>query len=105
MNEKRNSWQDWKRTIISTATIVATLMFYYYNDRANMQATISRLEGNLNSHCSSVKNYSLSELDERFVTRREWDNSKGEISALREEIRYLRGKIDAIYDKISNSKR
>jgi hypothetical protein len=50
----------------------------------------------MNAHHSNARN-----LDERFVTRREWDNSKGEISALREEIRYLRGKIDVIYERLT----
>lgn len=99
-----NTWHDWKRTIISTATIVATLMFYYYNDKSTMQTNLARLETNLNSHCMNSQMYTMPQLDERFVLRREWDNSKSEILALRDEIRYLRNKIDVIYEKITDKK-
>ena len=100
----RNAWQDWKRTIVSTATIVLAFSVYYHQDHEQTQTQIAKLETALNSHCASSKLYTLAELDERFVSRREWDSSKGEISALRDEIRYLRNKIDAIYERLTDKK-
>lgn len=92
----KTAWHDWKRTIISTATIVLAFSVYYHDDRESIKTHISQIESSMNAHHSNARN-----LDERFVTRREWDNSKGEISALREEIRYLRGKIDVIYERLT----
>ena len=97
--EAKASWHDWKRTIISTATIILTLSVYYHNDRESIKTHISQIETSMNSHHANAQN-----LEERFVTRREWDNSKGEIYSLREEIRYLRNKIDAIYERITDKK-
>ena len=100
----KNSWQDWKRTIISTATIVATLMFYYYNDKATVQTNVARLETTFNAHCQNAKVYQIEELESRFVLRREWEASRREFNHLREDIKELSRKIDAIYDKLTDAK-
>lgn len=98
-----STWKDWKRTIVSTATIVLAFSVYYHGDREAIQTHIVQLESNFNAHCQSARNYNLAELDERFVSRREWDGLRGEISALKDEIRYFRTRIDAIYDKVNTT--
>lgn len=100
-------FQGW----IRTALMIGAIVVGYYHDRSSIKDEIAHVRQEakntqtlLSSHCANAKTLSLSELDERFVTRREWEDRKNEISDLRENFRYMRDKIDAIYEKVLSIK-
>ncbi len=80
--------QGWIRTAVMICAIVGG---YYYQ------------QGRLDSHVNNKDIHaSTSELADKFVLRREWESNH---STLKDDVRYLRNKIDAIYDKVSDGKR
>lgn len=94
--------------LIRTVITVGTILGAYYLDRqtlndkiAQNKSDFAQMQVSFDAHCNSVKTPSISELDERFVTRREWESSKSEIRVIREDMKYLRDKVDKIYEKIS----
>ena len=68
---------------------------------ADNKKEISVLRQDIESHKRSVKVYSLDELTDRFVTRREWESNH---KALRDDMLYIRKKIDTIYDRVIDKK-
>ena len=84
--------------LIRTAITIGTIVAAYYIDRAQMSDKIAEVRSEFNAHCASAKTYSMAELQERFVLRREWERGHDD---MRSELRYLRGKVDAIYDKVA----
>ena len=72
------------------------------NDKvADNKKEISVLRQDIETHKRIVKIYSLEELTERFVTRREWESNN---KALRDDMLYIRKKIDTIYDRVIDKK-
>ena len=72
------------RTLLTLGVIVGG---YYY--------TMGRIDTHIDSKDIHTTRADLSEI---FVPRSEWQSNH---NALREDVKYLRGKIDAIYDKIT----
>ena len=68
---------------------------------ADNKKEISVLRQDIEAHKRSVKVYSLDELTDRFVTRREWESNH---KALRDDMLYIRKKIDTIYDRVIDKK-
>ena len=106
MNEKRFTidFQRLVRMLITLGTIVGA----YYIDRektedeiAENKSQISMLERSCDSHSKTARVYTLDELTDKFITRREYESAQ---SALREDMKYLRDKIDLIFDKVSKAK-
>ena len=63
---------------------------------ANAQKIIV-IEKRLDDHIKSVKIYSWEELNRNFVTREEWTVDRNE---LRDDLKYIRGRMDAIYNRV-----
>ena len=92
------------RTVITIGTIIGA----YYIDRATLRQGVEDNRRDLSVLATDVKNhidafklqkfYTLDELNERFVPRREWESNHKQ---LRDDMQYLRAKIDAIFDKVS----
>lgn len=106
MNEPRFKldMQGLIRTVITVGAILGT----YYLDRerinekiAQNKNVVAQIQAQYEAHVKNNKPFTLGELDERFVTRREWESSKSEIRVIREDMKYLRDKVDKIYEKIS----
>ena len=79
--------QGWLRTAVVTGTIIGG--DYYTQGR--MDSPVDNKE----IHKSSA------ELSEMFVLRREWESNH---YTLKDDVKYLRDKIDAIYYKVNNIK-
>lgn len=94
--------------LIRTGITIGTIIGAYYIDRATLRQGMEDNRRDLSVLAADVKNhvdafkmqkfYTLDELNERFVPRREWESNH---KALRDDMRYLRNKIDAIFDKVS----
>ena len=92
------------RTVITIGTIIGA----YYIDRATLRQGVEDNRRDLSVLATDVKKhidafklqkfYTLDELNERFVPRREWESNHKQ---LRDDMQYLRAKIDAIFDKVS----
>lgn len=94
--------------LVRMAITVGTILGAYYLDRQTLNDKISQnksdfaqIQAQYEAHVKNNKPFTLGELDERFVTRREWESSKSEIRVIRDDMKYLRDKVDKIYDKIS----
>ena len=95
--------------LIRTAITLGVVIGGYYqvistiNDKvADNRREISVLRADIEQHKRNTKVYTLDELTDRFVTRREWESNH---RALRDEMLYIRKKIDAIYDRVTDGKR
>ena len=95
--------------LIRTAITLGVVIGGYYqvistiNDKvADNRREISVLRADIEQHKRNSKVYTLDELTDRFVTRREWESNH---RALRDEMLYIRKKIDAIYDRVTDGKR
>ena len=87
---------------------LGTIIGAYYIDRektkdeiAENKSQIAMLERSFDSHSKTAKVYTLDELSDKFITRREYESTQ---SALREDMKYLRDKIDLIFEKVSKAK-
>lgn len=79
---------DIQGLIRTTVTIGAIIGGYYY------------AMGRLDSHVENRDIHKTpAELSEMFVLRREWESNH---TALREDVRYLRNRTDAIYERITD---
>ena len=79
---------DIQGLIRTTVTIGAIIGGYYY------------AMGRLDSHVENRDIHkTTAELSEMFVLRREWESNH---TALREDVRYLRNRTDAIYERITS---
>ncbi len=59
--------------------------------------------GHIDSHIANQQiHHSRAELAETFVTRREWERN---LNNLKDDIKYLRHKVDAIYDRLHDERR
>ena len=92
--------------LIRTTLTIGTIIGGYYLDRSTIndniaenRREISVLNAELRSHIGTARNYTIGELSEKFVTRREWESNH---KSLRDDVKYLRQKTDAIYDKVNN---
>lgn len=90
--------------LIRTGITIGAMVFGYcqiissINDKvADNKKEISVLRQDIETHKKSIKVYTLDELTDRFVTRREWESNH---KALREDMLYIRKKIDTIYDRV-----
>lgn len=91
--------------IIRTAITLGVVIGGYYqvistiNDKvAENRREISVLRADIEQHKRSTKVYTMDELTDRFVLRREWESNH---KLLRDEMRYIRDKMDAIYNLVS----
>lgn len=94
--------------LIRTGITIGTIIGAYYIDRATLRQGVEDNRRDLSVLAADVKNhidafkmqkfYTLDELNERFVPRREWESNH---KLLRDDMQYLRNKIDAIFDKVS----
>lgn len=94
--------------LIRTGITIGTIIGAYYIDRATLRQGVEDNRRDLSVLATDVKNhidafklqkfYTLDELNERFVPRREWESNHKQ---LRDDMQYLRAKIDAIFDKVS----
>ena len=94
--------------LVRTGITIGAIVFGYcqiissINDKvADNKKEISVLRQDIETHKRSVKVYSLDELTDRFVTRREWESNH---KALRDDMLYIRKKIDTIYDRVIDKK-
>lgn len=94
--------------LIRTGITIATMVSIYYIDRASVRQgvddnrrEISVLGAKMAAHVEFTKTqkiYTLVELNELYVPRREWESNH---KLLRDEMRYIRDKMDAIYNLVS----
>ena len=103
---------DVQGLIRTTITIGAIVGGYYYAmgrldshvENRDIHKTTSQLADmfvlRLDSHVENRDIHkTTSQLADMFVLRREWESNH---STLKDDVRYLRNKIDAIYDKVSD---
>lgn len=90
--------------LFRTSLLIATFVGGYYHmmgvlsERATTNAQkITAMEKRLDDHIKSVKIYSWEELNKNFVTREEWTVNRNE---LRDDLKYIRGRMDAIYNRV-----
>ena len=91
--------------VISTAITLGVVIGGYYHmigvlsERATVnEGKIKALEQKVDTHIVSIKVYTWEELTREFVTRKEWESNH---KLLRDEMRYIRDKMDAIYNLVS----
>lgn len=94
--------------LVRTGITIGAIVFGYcqiissINEKvADNKKEISVLRQDIETYKRSVKVYSLDELTDRFVTRREWESNH---KALRDDMLYIRKKIDTIYDRVIDKK-
>ena len=94
--------------LVRTGITIGAMVFGYcqiissINEKvADNKKEISVLRQDIETHKRSVKVYSLDELTDRFVTRREWESNH---KALRDDMLYIRKKIDTIYERLTDAK-
>lgn len=94
--------------LVRTGITIGAIVFGYcqiissINEKvADNKKEISVLRQDIETRKRSVKVYSLDELTDRFVTRREWESNN---KALRDDMLYIRKKIDTIYDRVIDKK-
>lgn len=94
--------------LIRTCITIATIIGAYYIDRETTKNEISDnardiavLKSDIYQHIKNTKVYSIDTLTDRFVLRKEWESNH---KVLRDEMVYIRARIDAIYESIMNRK-
>lgn len=94
--------------LIRTGITIATIIGAYYVDRETTKNEISDnardiavLKSDIDQHIKSTKIYTIDELTDRFVLRKEWESNH---NALRDEMVYIRTRIDAIYERVIDKK-
>ena len=94
--------------LIRTGITIATIIGAYYVDRETTKNEISYnardiavLKSDISQHIKNTKIYSIDELTDRFVLRKEWESNH---RALRDEMIYIRARIDAIYERVIDKK-
>lgn len=94
--------------LIRTGITIATIIGAYYVDRETTKNEISYnardiavLKSDIAQHIKNTKIYTMDELTDKFVLRKEWENNH---KALRDEMVYIRTRIDAIYEKVIDKK-
>lgn len=94
--------------LIRTGITIATIIGAYYVDRETTKNEISYnardiavLKSDISQHIKNTKIYSIDELTDRFVLRKEWESNH---KALRDEMIYIRARIDAIYERVIDKK-
>ena len=94
--------------LIRTGITIATIIGAYYVDRETTKNEISYnardiavLKSDISQHIKNTKIYSIDELTDRFVLRKEWESNH---KALRDEMVYIRTRIDAIYERVIDKK-
>lgn len=88
------------RTVVMIATFVGGgyHMMNVLSERATAnELKIIALERRLDTHVREVKIYSWEDLNKAFVTRDEW---KSNHTVLREDLKYIRDRMDAIYNRV-----
>ena len=95
--------------LIRTGVMLVTMVGGYYHmigvlsERAAANENkIKALEQKVDAHVQNTKVYSWEELNREFVSRREWESNH---KSLRDDMKYIRDKMDAIYNKLSDSKK
>lgn len=90
--------------LIRTGITIATIIGAYYVDRETTKNEISDnardiavLKSDIDQHIKSTKIYTIDELTDKFVLRKEWESNQ---KVLRDEMVYIRTRIDAIYEKV-----
>ena len=66
------------------------------------EGKIKALEQKVDTHIVSIKVYTWEELTREFVTRKEWENNH---KYLREDIKYIRDKMDSIFNRLAETKK
>lgn len=94
--------------LIRTGITIATIIGAYYVDRETTKNEISDnardiavLKSDIDQHIKITKIYTIDELTDRFVLRKEWESNH---KALRDEMVYIRTRIDAIYERVIDKK-
>ncbi len=94
--------------LIRTGIVIATIIGAYYIDRDTTKGEISSnargiavLRADVAQHIKSTRTYTIDELTDKFVLRKEWESNH---KALRDEMVYIRTRIDAIYEKVIDKK-
>lgn len=88
------------RTGIMIATMVGGCyhMINIMSERAAAnEGKIVALEQKVDTHIKNIKIYTWEELTKSFVTRDEWDSNN---KYLREDVKYIRDKMDLIFNKL-----
>lgn len=95
--------------VIRTAITLGVVIGGYYHmigvlsERSTVnEGKIKALEQKVDTHIVSIKVYTWEELTREFVTRKEWENSH---KYLREDIKYIRDKMDSIFNRLSETKK
>ena len=95
--------------LIRTAITLGVVIGGYYqvistiNDKvADNRREISVLRADIEQHKRNAKVYTLDELTERFVTRREWESNH---KTLRDDVKYIRDRLDLFLNKISEHRK
>lgn len=94
--------------LVRTGITIATIIGAYYIDRETTKGEIlsnardiAVLRADISQHIKCTKVYSIDELTDKFVLRKEWESNH---KALRDEMVYIRTRIDAIYEKVIDKK-
>lgn len=93
------------RTMITVGVVVGG--YYQIISTINEKVSdnrreISILKTDLEQHKTSIRVYTIDELTERFVTRREWESNH---KALRDDVKYIRDRLDLFLNKISEQRK
>ena len=95
--------------LFRTGVMLITMVGGYYHmigvlsERAAANENkIKALEQKVGAHVKNIKIYTWEELTRAFVTRDECDNNQ---KSLREDFKYIRDKMDLIFNKLAESKK
>ena len=72
--------------LMRTALTIGAVIGAYYFDRENLnekilenKRTYSQLEASFNNHCKNTQIFSMEQLSDKFVLRREWEFSNANL--------------------------
>lgn len=93
------------RTAVMLATMVGGYchMIGVISERSTKnEGKIIALEQKVDAQIQNIKIYTWEELTRAFVSREEWNSNQ---KYLREDIKYIRDKMDAVFNKLAEEKK
>lgn len=95
--------------LFRTGIMLATIIGGYYqiistiNDKvADNKREIAIVRAEVERHEKNTRVYTMDELSDKFVLRKEWESNH---KYLREDVKYIRDKMDLIVNKLAESKK
>ena len=95
--------------LLRTGVMLITLIGGYYqiistiNEKVNdNKRAIAIIRTEVERHEKNTRIYTMDELSDKFVLRKEWESNN---KYLREDVKYIRDKMDLIVNKLADSKK